>query len=258
MSRHRLSLSRYWLALECSYWARADLQWEEQPSGRAGRVGTICHRFAELCGKTLPFDGDPVLEAADPHELAEAKAIFEGPLRGWVEKWRDAPIPAAFELRLRYDTRIDDVHQAKRRDEEGYEPPGPSQVTGELDFVHNHVDSVDVVDLKTGSPRNVHDEQVITYGLLASRFYRVPKVRVAFLFARKTKLTQTDWIELDADTLDAEAGRLARTLRLLPDARPRLGDHCVRCPMPRSQCPAQVERHRLELEAAWAAEGRYA
>lgn len=254
--RHRLSLSRYWLALECSYWARPDLDWQEEPSGRAGRIGTICHRFAELCGKGLPFEGDPVLDAADPHEYAEAKAIFLGPLKGWVEEWRGAPVPSAFELRVRYDAQTDTVAEVPRRDDPNYQPPGPSQATGELDFVHNHIDSVDVVDLKTGSPRNVHDEQVIAYGLLASRFYRVPKVRVGFVYARKTKITQTPWIELDADQLDAEAGRLGRTLRMLPDAEPRLGDHCFRCPMPRSQCPAQVERHRLELEAAWAAEER--
>lgn len=256
MKRHRLSLSRYWLALECSYWARPDLDWAEEPSGRSGRIGTICHRFAELCGKGLPFDGDPVLEKADPHELAEAKAIFEGPLRGWVEKWRDLPIPSAFELRVRYDSRNDSVGEVPRRDEPTYQPPGATQVTGELDFVHNYDDWVDVVDLKTGSPRNVHEEQIVSYGLLASRFYKVPRVRVAFLFARKTKLTQTDWVELDADQLDAEAGRLARTLRLLPDANPVMGPHCVRCPMPRSQCPKQVERHRRELEEAWQAEER--
>lgn len=250
MRRHRLSLSRYWLALKCSFWAREDLEWSEEPSGRAGRIGTGGHRYSELCGKRLPFDGDPVLDAMDPHEQAEAKAIFEGPLRGWVEAWRDAPVPAAFELRVRYETRRDVVREVPRRDEPDYTPPGPFEVTGELDFVHNHGDFVEVIDLKTGSPRNVHEEQIVSYGLLASRFYRVPRVRVAFLFARKTKLTQTPWVELDADTLDAEAGRLARTLRLLPEAKPRLGEHCVRCPMPRSQCPAQVQRHQEELAQA--------
>lgn len=250
MTRHRLSLSRYWLALACSYWARPDLEWEEGPPGERARVGTGAHRFSELCGKSLPFDGDPVLEKMDPHELAEAKAIFEGPLRGWVEAWRDASVPAAFELRVRYDARADVVREVPRRDEPGYTAPGPFEVTGELDFVHNHGDLVELVDLKTGSPRHVHDEQVISYGLLASRFYRVPRVRVAFLYARKTKLTQTEWIELDADMLDAEAGRLARTLRLLPTSEPRMGEHCVRCPMPRAQCPAQVRRHEEELAAA--------
>jgi hypothetical protein len=247
---HRLSLSRYALALECSYWARPELTWQEKPPGEPARVGNLIHRFAELHGKRLALEHKD-FDEANVHELAKARATFDGPLRGWVEAWRDAPVPSAFELRIRYDARTDTVSEAPRRGEPGYTRPGPSEVTGELDFVANHGDSVDVVDLKSGSPRHVHEEQLRGYALLASRFYRVPRVRVAFLYALKTKLTMTPWVEMDEDALDAEAGRIGRTLRLIPSAEPVPGEHCnYRCPMTKGPCPYWVRQQEMELEAA--------
>jgi hypothetical protein len=248
MKSHRLSLSRYALALECAYWARPDLTWEEKPVGREARIGTMVHRLAELHVLRQPV----TLEGADD-EIAEAERIFGGPLKTWLDVWAQdgEPLSTWVELRLRYDTRKDLVRQVPRRGEPGYERPGPGEVTGELDLVRVYRDFVDVIDIKTGSPRHVHEEQLRAYGVLASRFFGVPRVRISFLYARKTKLTLTDPVELDGDTLDAEAGRLGKTLRRLPLAEPKPGDHCTyRCPMGRALCPAWVTQTTDEETAA--------
>jgi hypothetical protein len=234
---HRLSLSRYALALKCSYWARPELEWKELPAGKAARIGTLVHRMAEAHAKRR----DLLPQAADAAELVEAIRIFNGPLKTWVEVWRDAPADyREAEMRLRYDAATDSVHSAPRRDEPGYTRPGETEVTGELDFVTVRGDEAEVVDLKTGSPRNSNEEQLHGYGLLVSRKWRhIKRVKIAFLYALKTKLTLTPWVTLDVDRLDAEAGKMARTLRRLPLARPVTGDYCdYRCPMGRALCPA--------------------
>lgn len=254
---HRLSLSKYGLALQCSCWARPDVRFEEKPVGKAARVGTLVHRLAELHAKRLPIDGDPAFDAADPHEYAEALAIYRGPLSGWIDTWLARDVTSRWaELRLRYDTSTDSVREVPRRGEAGYSRPGPSEVTGELDFMTLLSGGVlEVIDLKTGSPKFVDEAQTVGYGVLGSRFAPgVTQVRVRYLFALKTKLHETDWITMDVDTLDAEAGRISKVLRLLPTAKatpPKDEEICkYRCPMGRGQCPEWTRKQEEDLEQA--------
>lgn len=253
---HHLSLSRYALAVGahddpprgCSYWARPDVTLVERPVGPPARIGTGVHRLSHA---TISGVADELADM-DPHEAAEARAIFSGPLKGYVEAWRDEPCDHRIsELRLRYDATADTVREAERRGEAGYSRPGPAEVTGELDLVRKLGDVVEIEDIKTGQARHVHEEQLLAYGVLAARHYGVARVRVRFLYALKTKLKPTDWAELDGDRLDAEAGRLVKTLRRLPVAEPIDGDWCdFRCPLGKGACPAWVGKQEKELEEA--------
>lgn len=236
---HNLNLSSYALSLACGYWARLDVDLPERQVGPPARIGTIVHLLAQaqVNGKTVEL-GDH-----NPSEFAEAKAIHSGPLSGWIEEWKSAPVPKAVELRLRYDAKTDRAREVPRRGEPGYSRPGPTEVTGELDLVQNFGTHVDVIDIKTGQKRHVQEEQLHAYAVLASRFWTAPLVRVSFLYARKTKTDQTPWVELDLDRIDAEAGRLSRRLRTLPTAEPVPGDHCWRCPLGKANCPAYGAAH---------------
>lgn len=254
---HRLSLSKYGLALQCSYGFRADVQVPDRPVGKAARVGTLVHRMAELRAKGLDVDGDPMFLEADPHELAEAAGIYQGPLSGYVDDWRASPATTRWsELRLRYDAATDSVREVPRRDQSGYTRPGATEATGEIDFAAVYDDgSADVEDLKTGSPRHVDEAQAVAYGVLISRYVPgLTRVRVRYVYARKTKLTTTDWVEMDVDTLDAEAGRIGKVLRMLPTAQatpPKDESICqYRCPLGRASCPAWVSRQAEDLEQA--------
>lgn len=234
---HRLSLSRYNLALSCSYWARGDVECPDDPPGRKARIGTLVHRLVEAHLTSKSFEQQDV----DLSELAEAMSIFNGPLKGWIEAWAASPNPRAIELRLRYDSEAHSVRAVPRRGEEGYTSAGPFEVTGEIDLVEVIPGiRADVIDIKTGQKRYVNEEQLRAYAVLAERMWGVPMVRVAFLYARKTKIELTPWTEIDLDALDAEAGRIRRTLRMIPKAEPAPGEHCWRCPLGKANCPAHV------------------
>ncbi len=151
---------------------------------------------------------------------------------------------------------MDAVFDVPRRGEPGYGPPGPTQMTGELDFVTVTDDAIDVIDLKTGKKENTNESQLRGYSLLAARKWKRPLVRSAFLYARKTKVELTPWAEMDADAIDAEAGKIRRSLRTLPTAERVRGDHCFRCPMgPRrgagrpSPCPEWAADEYVPPEA---------
>lgn len=245
MRAHRLSLSRL---LPCLWWARPDVECPDDPPGKPARVGTLVHKMAEGhtgIGRTFSQDG------VDLHELAEALSIFNGPLKAWVEAWSRSPGDHFVEARIRYDAEEDAVFDAPRRDEPNYQPPGATQVTGELDFVTVLDDAIESVDLKTGRKENSLESQLSAYAILAQRRWNRPVVRSAFLYARKTKVELTPWIEMDTDAVDAEAGKLRRSLRTLPQAERVRGDHCYRCPMgPRrgagssSPCPEWMNDYR--------------
>lgn len=225
MRSHRLSLSRL---LPCLYWARADVDCHDDPPGPKARIGTLTHGLsAEHSGLWQPFDRSK----ANPHELAEALSIFNGPLKGWIDAWVASPGEHFVEARIRYDADEDRVFHVPRRDEPGYSPPGAMQVTGELDFVTVTDDAIEVIDLKTGQKANSLESQLRGYSILAQRKWRRPVVRSAFLYARKTKVEPTPWLSMDVDAIDAEAGKLRRSLRTLPTSEPTKGEHCYRCPM---------------------------
>jgi hypothetical protein len=222
---HRLSFSRL---LPCLWWARGDVDCPDDPPGPKARIGTLVHRMSEAhsgLGRAFTQDG------ADLHELAEALNIFNGPLKGWVEAWVASPGEHFVEARVRYDADAGDVFDAPRRDDPAYQPPGAMQMTGEMDFTTVLHDAIETIDLKTGQERNSNESQLRGYSVLAARKWNRPLVRSAFLYARKTKVKLTPWIEMDADSLDAEAGKIRRSLRTLPEATRTKGEHCYRCPM---------------------------
>jgi hypothetical protein len=74
----------------------------------------------------------------------------------------------------------------------------------------------------------------------------VSQARHRVLYARKTKIIETPWVEMDADALDAEAGAIVRTLRRLPTVQPTPpADSKVCafiCPLGRAACPAHADR----------------
>jgi hypothetical protein len=183
-----------------------------------------------------------------PEEVAEALAFFSPALRAYVDT-----IPwIACEIGLRYDARTDAATAGPRRGEPFYSEIGPTVIPGTLDLVSVEPDIVTVLDLKTG--KKVEDrEQLYVQAVAATRFYDVPKARVGYLYARNTKCDEPEWETLDADALDAHAGRLSRLMRKLPTVEPKAGDYCWKCDS-RPSCPAfgaqQANDGGRELEEA--------
>lgn len=240
MSR-RLSMSRIGLAHECSYWARNDLEYSESPSGRAARIGSLVHLFAEA----LVTGRNVKAENVDLEELAEARGIMTGPFRAWIEgrKWRSC------EEGLRYDASADRAEVGPRRGEPRYDDHGPMVLKGTLDLVADNEDgSLDVIDIKTGQKQHTNVDQLYAQAVAASRRYGVTTVRVGFVFPRKTKCDAPEMETLDADRLDEEAGRIRRTLRLLPTSGPEPGKHCWKCPLGWTDCPARDTARDYEPE----------
>lgn len=227
---NRLSMSRLWLAHLCAYFARPDVHYTETPPGRPARVGLITHSLQEIrvTGRNVTLDD------VDLHELAEAKALIDGPFGAWLDatKWTEC------EIGFRYDAESDTTSVGPRRGDPGYDDHGPMVLKGTLDLIKVDEQGIDVVDTKTGKVDNAHAEQLYGQAVAASRFYRRDTARVGFVFPRKTKVITPEWETLDGDRLDAEAGRIRRVLRSIPNAKPRPGDHCFRCPA-RAACPEQ-------------------
>jgi hypothetical protein len=243
---HHLSLSRWGIVsgtdeeAGCAYWARPDVQLPEDVPGKAARVGRIFHELAH--GYVL-FGGEHDRTEWDPTEAAEALTLIRGPVRAFLDEWRELPGDKHVELRLRLDARTMRTSEAPRRGEPGYTRPGPTEVTGELDLVRIHDGIAWVEDLKTGSKRHVSNAQLAAYGVLASRHFDVERVQHRFVYALKTKVNLTEWIAMGADDLDAEAGHMAKVLRTLPMAQPVPGSNCeYRCPLKRGNCPAFVSQ----------------
>lgn len=241
---HRLSFSRMALAQQCSFGFRSDVAAVERPSGRAARIGSAVHSMVECAVK-----GAAVSLAEDPDIVAEAQAIFEGPLSGFVksQEW------TACELGLRYDADADACLIGPRRGEAGYDEVGAMVLPGTLDLVLIDGKRARVYDVKTGKmPEN--KDQLYAQAVAVSRLYGVDTVEVAYARALKTKLQADDVEVLDADRLDEEAGRIARVLRKLPTSQPQPGDdHCWKCNA-RPACPAfgaaKAEHQMAELESA--------
>ncbi len=225
---HRLSMSRMGLARECLYGFRSDVRAMPRPVGRAALVGRLVHAMVEATVNKTAFPDDPDLTL-----LAEAKAIFDGPLRGFINanEWN------VCEKGYRYNTTTDTCVDGPRRGEPGYENVPDPVLPGTLDLVKLHPDLATVVDVKSGKPPTDSD-QLCAQAVAISRRFNVKRVRVMYARALKTKLDLLSDEELDEDRLDAEAGRIARYLRVLPNAEPVPGDHCWKCDA-RPVCPAQ-------------------
>lgn len=230
----RLGFSRL---LPCDWWARPDVECPDDPPGKAAQVGTVVHGLsAEHSGLHKPLDRTKV----DPHILAEALSIFHGPLRGWVEAWVASPGEHFVEARYRYDAETHEAFPVAARGTPEHTHAGPTQLTAEIDFVTVLPEHIEVIDLKTGQKRNTNETQLRGYSVVGERVWKRPLVKSAFLYAKKTKLELTPWLEMNVDRIEAEAGALRRRLRTLPTAQPVKGDHCYRCPLGKARfgrCP---------------------
>lgn len=228
---NRLSMSKLWLAMKCGYFARPDVFYSESPPGRAARIGSVTHTLQEV----RVTGTDRAIDNVNLEEVIEAQKLMSGPFGAWL----DATEWTTCEIGFRYDAEEDESEQGPRRGEDGYDDHGPMVLKGTLDLVKVEDDSIDVVDTKTGQPRNAHVEQLYGQAVAAARFYKKDTVRVGFVFPRKTKVIEPVYETLDADRLDYEAGRIRRVLRTIPTAQPVTGDHCWMCPA-RTVCPAKV------------------
>jgi hypothetical protein len=224
--RHRLSMSRLGIAHACSYGFRGDIEVFPREVGRAAKVGSAVHALVEAA-----VTGHSDLNDVDPTVLAEAKAIFAGPLSGFVagKKW------TVCEKGYRYDSALDICTDGPRRGEPGYEDVAPSVLPGTVDLVEVIGDFADVVDVKTGKPPT-DSEQLCGQAVAVSRRFGVKTVRIRYVRALKTKIDILNEETLDADRLDAEAGRIARVLRKLPVSQPKRGEYCWKCDA-RAVCP---------------------
>jgi len=218
---------------ECLYAFRPDVDARERAPGKEARIGSAVHKLMEQ-HEARKNGRDVSLDGIDPSDLAAAKVIFEGPFRGWLDRhtWD------ACEAGLRYDAENDTTTLGPRRGEPGYDDVGPMTLIGTLDLVRVADGALWIPDLKTGKKDNAHPEQLYAQAVAASRLYGINTAFVGFVFARKTKCDEPAWEALDADRLDAEAGKIRRKLRMVPNAEPVVNPGCVYCNA-RAVCPEQ-------------------
>lgn len=225
------SMSRVGLAMRCAYGFRSDVRRVERPAGRAAQIGRIVHALVEarVTGKAMADDVDATL-------LSEAKAIFDGPLTGFLDarKW------TVCEAGYRYDSQNDTCVDGPRRGEKGYDDVPGHILRGTVDLVEVDGSSALVVDVKTGKPPE-DAEQLVAQAVAVSRRFGVSTVRIQYARALKTKLDILDDEVLDVDELDAKAGRIAKLLRVLPTSEPNPGAWCWKCDA-WADCPAKAPR----------------
>lgn len=231
-------MSKLGLAFHCAYGFRLDVPAPSRPAGRAARIGSAAHAVAESVVNKTPLDET----AHEADILAAALAICEGPLAGFLASrpW------TICEVGYRYDSLSDHAERGPRRGEPGYDDVPLHVMHGTVDLVHIDGDEALVVDLKTGKPPE-DAEQLYGQAVAISRVYPVKRVRVQYARALKTKLDVLNDEVLDADRLDAEAGRQARLLRTLPTSEPNPGAWCYRCDAWQS-CPAIRDGRAAERE----------
>jgi hypothetical protein len=237
MTAHRLTASGASLAHHCTWSFRGDLPELERTSGRAAQIGTLVHKLAELHLSKQPLD----IPEADPTLFAEAKAIFEGPLKGLLDSR-----PWLSESGLVYDAANDVAADGPRRGEPGYSEVTATQIRATTDLVCIEGDTATVLDIKTGKQPS-DAEQLMVQAVETSRRWNVKRVTVGYARALKTKLQILNEETLDEDALDAQAGRLGGLLRKIPIAEPTPGAHCWRCSA-FSICPAKQDDQLRELE----------
>lgn len=224
-------MSKMDLAHVCAYGFRKDVPKAPREIYPATRIGTLVHGLLEADLNNVSI----VRENVDPHELVDAKRIYDQ-LLSWVNPRRSRLIKCEFGMR--YDTRTDTAAFGPKRGEPGYDDVPAHVLPGTGDLVLRGVDGVlEVVDVKTGKKEYTSPAQLAAQAVAVSRIYGANVVRVGFLYPRKTKCDEPEWETLDEDRLDAEAGRIGRVLRKLPIAEPVRGDWCWKCDA-RRDCPA--------------------
>lgn len=227
MRAHRLTMSRMARAHACAFPFRMDVEQTPRPSGKEARIGSVTHGFVDAL-----INGGEYVGEEDEAIRSTGKAIFDGPLSGWLS----ARTFTHCEIGLCYDAANDACEDGPRRDEPGYEEVGSMQLRGTLDLVRVEDDRIVLRDLKTGKPPTDR-EQLYAQAVAASRRWKKNIVEIGYVRALKTKVEELDVETLDADWLDEEAGRIARVLRRLPTAEPVVNDKCDWCDA-RGACPA--------------------
>jgi hypothetical protein len=234
--KHRLSGSKYGLALKCAYWARADVVCPPRPVGDAAKIGTAVHSLVEAHQRTRMGWTD-VPEPMSDWDIQAYPMARQA--NDYLER-QVVDVPTAVEIPIIYDAANDTARLAEMDGPRGYRNVGPMEIPTTLDLLWRTKDGIDVVDLKSGSAQHASPEQLDIQALAASRLYGAESARVGFLFARKTKVIPPEWRELDADALAGEAWQASSLLRRLPVAQPEPGSHCYTCPLGRDRCPAHA------------------
>lgn len=237
---HHLSASKVDLALNCSYWAREDVELPSSPPGRSARIGTQVHAMAEAEGKGSQ-PPDPIVV----DEQSEAEGIYKT-LRVWVANRVALPM-AAHEYAIVYDTQNDTTRHVFTASSRDYGPIAPSEIPMTIDLFFRRADGgAELYDYKTGKKSNVSSAainmQIATMAVAVSRLVGTDKVTGGLVFPMKTKCTE-DVATLDGDALDEHAGRLRKLLRMLPESQPNKGEWCWRCELKKAgTCPAYKEQ----------------
>jgi hypothetical protein len=238
-------MSKVNLALLCAYSFRSDVETHDRPSGLPARIGTGAHgRVEDWFHGNKPRELDE--DIADKAERIAAQMI------AWLEPKRDRIIHC--EIGLRYDADNDRAAIGPKRGEPGYSDVPDMVLPGTLDLAIRGVDEVlEVIDVKTGQKKYVHDEQVDVQGLALARKLNERVVRVGFIFPRLTKCDEPVLRTLDDRALDLQAGEIHSLMRRLPMAEPAPGEWCWRCEA-RPSCPAfgaaQAEDSERSLQEA--------
>lgn len=237
--KHTLSMSNVNLALLCAYSYTGSVELSPRSPGAKTRRGTGAHGLIEdWFWKRTP-------RAVDEDVAGEARRIADQMIR-WLEPKRDRILHC--EVGLRYDAENDDSTVGPKRGEDGYADVGAMVLPGTLDLVLRGEDGVlEVLDVKTGDKRYVHNEQVETQGLAVARLLREKRVRVGFVYPRLTKCDEPEMWEMDETSLDVHAGIVHGLMRHLPVAQPEPGEWCWRCDA-RPNCPAYREQRAESSE----------
>jgi hypothetical protein len=218
--------SKVYLAEKCLYSFRDDVPKVYRKAGPRADLGTLVH----LMVQTAVIFGSPVAPRVDD---AEANGMAANAL-AWLATMDR---PTICEQGFLYDPKRDVAELGPARGEPGYDTAPSGCMRGTWDFVWAGLGEATVYDLKTGKYDGAHREQLMMQAVAASRLFKVDHVTVGFLFVRKTKFEARGVEELDADALDAEAGKLHGYARRLPMAIPEPGDHCFRCDLGKEHCP---------------------
>lgn len=224
MKAHHLSGSKIHLAMEhCSYWARPEIVHPARPLGAPARRGNTVHKASDCNHK-----GDPLPEFHDDTGALWAQ------LKTWLAS--EAPYTHS-ELPLLYDAEHDaaTICETGELGERDYLGVTALKVPMRLDLLRVGEGVAWIADIKTGSiskdmaaPVNI---QLASAAVAVSRLFGVERVHVGLVVPMKTKCHAPSWYEMDTDKLDLHAGRLHRTLQMLPTSQPNVGDHCFRCPI---------------------------
>ncbi len=230
---HRLSMSTVNLALCCAYSFRLDVEAPGRPSGLPARIGTGAHGRVE-----------DWFHESTPRELAPDIADKAGRIAAQMIKWLEPKRARILhcEVGLRYDAERDTAALGPKRGETGYDDVAPMVLPGTLDLALRGEDGVlEVIDVKTGQKKYVHDDQVDVQGLALARQLGESKARVGFIYPRLTKCDEPEMRTLGETAFDVRAGILHGLLRHLPVSQPEPGEWCWRCDA-RPGCPAHRER----------------